>query len=72
VEGDYSLENLIEIFSSHAEKSDENNVRLRNSFVESNPEMPIPEVFLDPFNIARALYHLCREMKEIKDKIGVT
>jgi len=64
---DYKIEGLSGIFADHAIKAEENDKLLLQQFLEQNPGSPIPDHFIDPFNIAKALSIMAFEINRLKN-----
>ena len=64
-----TIEDLIDIFSRHAVKSEENQKRLRREFWENNPGEVYPENLSDEFNLPMSLAVMCIEIKELKEMV---
>ena len=65
---EYSLECLVKTFSEHVIKSEENQKKSIDRFMENNPGEPLPEYMLDAFNLAKALLSICNELLTLKKK----
>lgn len=65
----YRIDELVTIFTGHAAKSAENQIKLRRQYWESNPGEPYPEHLSDEFNLPLALSHMCIEIDELKEEL---
>lgn len=62
----YKIEQLVETFKKHHERSAVLNKQLIEQFVMENPGKPIPDPFNDDFSLPLALACICEEIVELK------
>lgn len=64
-----NIEWLIEKFSEHAKKTEEERQIWIKNWKENNPGKELPEEFSDGFNLPEALGLMCSEILKIKNKL---
>lgn len=63
---DYRLEELSSIFAEHAKIADKARKEQIEQYMENYPGSPLPEHFLEDFNIAKALAVIAAELTWLK------
>jgi hypothetical protein len=64
----YTLEKLVELFRKHAVQAEHMRQTSIQHFKEHSPDEPIPESFLEDFNLPLALQTICSEILKLKGK----
>lgn len=67
---EYTIEKLEHTFMEHAEKSNRDRKEHLEKFKINYPDSEIPSHLLNDFNIAEALYVICKEINSLKEKIN--
>ncbi len=62
----YNIEDLVDIFVLHHQRSTDLNKKLIDQFKENNPGEPIPDPFNDDFSLPLALSAICKEILHLK------
>ncbi len=63
---DYTIEFLQKTFLTHAEMSDEHRRFSIEQFKQHYPDQELPNHFKDEFNLSRALFSMCEEIRFLK------
>lgn len=62
----YSIEELIEVFTDHHEKYLKQNEENIKSFKENSPEAELPEWYKSTFSLPLAFLSMCEEILKLK------
>jgi hypothetical protein len=63
----YTLNELRDIFRNHAVEFEIELEKSIERHKENYPDTPLPQHFLDPFNLSRALEIICEKIGEVNE-----
>lgn len=66
----YDIETLIEIFTEHAKKAQQQQSMEILRWKENNPHEPLPTYFENDFSLPLALKAICEKIMELEKEIG--
>lgn len=65
------IKQLIEIFSAHEIEAEKDRQEALKKFKENYPDEQVPAHMLETFNICTAFKVMCKEISDIKEKLGM-